>query len=180
MGLRDRLRRRRRSADTEPDPDAELDRWFRDQGERLATVRSAVAQIAAARVRLDLAITHVEERGGVAAAAELPGLQEERDDLHARERALREETERLEADVLAMHARGERLRAAYAATTARGRAREAAAAVARELGELNLAALRAQEAVDRSRAHADALDEILGPPPPLPAAEEPQERESPT
>jgi hypothetical protein len=38
----------------------------------------------------------------------------------------------------------------------------AAAEVTRDLGELNLAAIRAQEAVDRSRSHAEALDEILG------------------
>jgi phage shock protein A len=173
MGLRDLIRRRRVHHDAGADPAAELDRWFRDQGQRLAEVRAALAQIAAARVRLDLAIAHVESRGGTAALAELPGLREEREELLARERDLRAETTRLEGEVQAVHARGERLRAAHAAAEGRARARSAAAAVARELGELNLAALRAQEAVDRSRAHAEALDEILGAPPSLPSASEP-------
>jgi phage shock protein A len=165
MALLGRLRRRRPAAEDEIDPGTGLDRWYHEQNERLATVRGAVAQVTAARVRLELAIAGVEQRGGTAALAELPGLHEELEDLMTHERGLREETARLEADVLALRARGERLRAAHAASEARGRAREAAASVARELGELNLAAIRAQEAVDRSRAHADALDEVLGAPP---------------
>jgi phage shock protein A len=176
MGLRDLIRRRRGQPDARTDPAAELDRWFRDQGQRLADVRAAMAQVAAARVRLDLAITHVESRGGTAALAELPGLREEREDLLTREHDLRAETTRLEGEVQAVHARGERLRAAHAAAEGRARARTAAAAVARELGELNLAALRAQEAVDRSRAHAEALDEILGAPPSLGPASESSSR----
>ena len=172
MGLRDRLWRRRGRA-VDDDPAAELDRWFREQGERLARVRAAIAQIAAARVRLELAIRTVQDRADPVAAAELPGLRAEHEDIAGRERGLREEASRLEAEVLAVHARGERLRAAHAAAEARALAREAAAEVARDLGELNLAALRAQEAVDRSRAHAEALDEILGTRP-LPGASPPE------
>lgn len=164
MGFRARLRRRRRSAAVQDEPAAELERWFREQVERLARVRAAIAQITAARVRLGLAIRHAEGRSDPAVAAELPELRAEHEDLTAREQGLREEAARLEAEVHGVHARGERLRAAHAAAEARGRAREAAAAVARELGELNLAAIRAQEAVDRSRANAEALDEVLGAP----------------
>jgi phage shock protein A len=162
MGLRDLLRRRRPPADAPDDPGAELDRWFRDQSERLAQVRQAVAAIAAARVRLDLAIAHIEGRGEPAAKAEVPGLRREREDLADRERTLREEASRLEGAIGSLRARGEGLRAAHAAAEARARAREAAAAVTRDLGELNLAAIRAQEAVDRARARAEALDEIMG------------------
>jgi phage shock protein A len=167
MGFRDRLRRRR-APEAEADPAVELERWFREQGERLSRVRSAIAQLAAARVRLDLAIRTVEQRADPAVSAELPELRAEHQDLAEREQGLREEAARLEAEVHGLHARGERLRAAHAAAEARARAREAAAEVTRELGELNLAAIRAQEAVDRSRAHAEALDEILGTPPPRP------------
>ncbi len=168
MGLRDLFRRRRRSPNAEVDPAVELERWFLDQAERLTQIREALAQVAAARGRLDLAIAHIESRGGTAALAELPGLREEREDLLTRERDLRAETARLEDEVHAVHARGERLRAAHTAAEGRALARTAAAAVERELGELNLAALRAQEAVERSTAHAEALDEILGTPPSLP------------
>jgi phage shock protein A len=175
MGLRDLLRRRRGRPDAEADPAAELERWFLDQAERLTQIREALAQVAAARGRLDLAIAHVESRGGTAAVAELPGLREEREDLITRERDLRAETARLEDEVHAVHARGERLRAAHTAAEGRARARTAAAAVERELGELNLAALRAREAVERSRAHAEALDEILGAPPSLPPSSAPSD-----
>jgi phage shock protein A len=162
MGLLDRLLRRRTEAEAQDDPAADLERWFREQGERLARVRAAIAQIAAARVRLELAIHSVEGRRDPVVAEELPGLRAEHEDLAERERQLREEAARLEAEVHGVHARGERLRAAHAAAEARARARVAAAEVTRDLGELNLAAIRAQEAVDRSRSHAEALDEILG------------------
>lgn len=168
MGLRHRLRAllHRRVDETAADPEAELERWFRDQGERLARVRSAIAQLAAARVRLELAIRHVEGSRDPTVAGELPDLRAEHQNLVERERGLRDEAGRLEAEVRGLRARGEGLRAAHAAAEARARGREAAASVARDLGELNLAAIRAQEAVDRSRAHADALDEILGTRPP--------------
>jgi phage shock protein A len=161
MGLLDRILRRGADAD-EPDPAEELERWAREQAVRIDAARSAVARITAARVRLDLAIANLRSRGDRPAAAELPGLREERADLQARERALGDEVRHLEKEVAAVRARGERLRAAHAAAEARAEVRVAAAAVARELGELNLAALRAQEAVDRSHARAEALDEILG------------------
>jgi hypothetical protein len=164
MGLRELFRLRRRLPVSAPpdDPGAELERWFREQSERLAQVRQAVAGIAAARVRLDLAIANIEARGEPAARAELPDLVRERTDLADRELMLREEATRLEGAIGSLRARGEGLRAAHAAAEARARARVAAAAVARELGELNLAARRAQEAVDRARSHAEALDEIMG------------------
>jgi hypothetical protein len=83
MGLRQRLFRRRRVDDAEAGPAAELDRWFRDQSERLATVPRAAARIAVARelgelnlaaIRAQEAVDRSRPRRGVGRGAGRPGV----------------------------------------------------------------------------------------------------------
>lgn len=163
MRIRDLFGRREHPED----PDAGLDRWFHEQLGRLEEMRGGLAAVVAARASLDMSIAAAErqaprEADQASAAATLEDLGRERDDLRGRERDLRAELARMEIVVREVHAQTVRLRATRAAAEGRVRVTRAAAAIDAEMDDLHVALSRAVDDVDRARAHAAALEEILG------------------
>lgn len=175
-----------KALDKAEDPREILDYSYERQLEQLQKVRRGVADVATSRKRVELQAAQLE--GSVAklegqardalalgkedlarealtrksaAAAQLAGLDAQRDQLAAEETKLVDASKRLQAKIDAFRTHKEVIKATYTAAEAESKVGEAISGISEEMADVGLAVQRAEDKTAQMHARAGALDELL-------------------
>ncbi|MEU4683450.1 PspA/IM30 family protein [Streptomyces xinghaiensis] len=175
-----------RALDRAEDPRETLDYSYQQQLELLQKVRRGLADVAAARKRVeqqadrlrqsaealrdqagqalaagreDLAREALDRR--TATGSRLTELREEHASLQAQEEKLTLAAQRLQAKTDAFRTSKETIKARYTAAEAQGRVTEAVTGIGEEMGDVGLAVERARDRTEQLQARSAALDELM-------------------
>ncbi|MCC5032923.1 PspA/IM30 family protein [Streptomyces sp. WAC 00631] len=175
-----------RALDRAEDPRETLDYSYQQQLELLQKVRRGLADVAAARKRVeqqadrlrqsaetlrdqagqalaagreDLAREALDRR--TAAGSRLMELREEHASLQAQEEKLTLAAQRLQAKTDTFRTSKETIKARYTAAEAQSRVTEAVTGIGEEMGDVGLAVERARDRTEQLQARSAALDELM-------------------
>src|SRR2546428_2581578 len=175
-----------KALDRVEDPRETLDYSYQRQLEMLQKVKRSLVDVVAARKRLEMQGTTLQDKaaklhsrarramaGGredlarealsrrAAIEPELNGLKAQHDQIAAEEAKLTEASRRLSAQVDAFRTRKETIKATYTAAEAQTKISEAVSGISEEMGDVGLAVQRAEDKTAAMQSRAGAIDELL-------------------